>query len=197
MNSVMPLARGLAMTGLILALSANLCRAEDEPIIGTDGLLDISGSLNHAPCMLEMSSAYQTVELNNVSRADLLKPGDMAEPVAFQLRFLDCRRIAGGLPNERTGRLVWSPYEPIVSVAFVAPADPDDPRLVKVQGVTGMGLRLTDTHGRDVRLGSWGQPLFLVHGRDTMTWYVQATRTPAPLTNGAFRAVVDFRLNYD
>ena len=197
MNSVMPLARGLALTALIMALSANQCRAEDEPLLDSDGLLDITGSLNHAPCMLEMSSAYQTVELNNISRADLLKPGDMAEPVAFQLRFLDCRRIAGGLPNERTGRLVWSPYEPIVSVAFVAPADPDDTRLVKVQGVTGMGLRLTDALGRDVRLGAWGQPLFLVHGRDTVTWYVQATRTPVPLTNGAFRAVVDFRLNYD
>ena len=71
------LGRGLALIGLILALSANQCRAEDEPepIIDSDGLLDISGSLNHAPCMLEMSSAYQTVELNNVSRADLLKPG--------------------------------------------------------------------------------------------------------------------------
>jgi len=144
-----------------------------------------------------MTSAYQNVELKNVPRSALLRPGDMAPPVSFEMRFVDCRRIAGGLPNERTGRLVWSPYEPVVSVAFLAPVDADDPRLVKVQGITGLGLRLTDSLGRDVRIGSWGQPLFLVHGRDSMTWYVQATRTAAPLTNGAFRAVVDFRLNYD
>ena len=55
MNSVMFLARGVALTSLIVALSANLCRAEDEPIMDGEGLLDISGSLNHAPCLLEMS----------------------------------------------------------------------------------------------------------------------------------------------
>ena len=74
MNSVKFLARGVVLTSLILALSANLCRAEDEPIMDGEGLLDISGSLNHAPCLLEMSSAYQTVELNNVARADLSSP---------------------------------------------------------------------------------------------------------------------------
>lgn len=184
---------------LSCALSAILLidvYADDEPIIGTDGLLDISGSLHHEPCILEMTSAYQTVELNNISRSHLLRPGDMAPPVAFQLRFLDCRRIAGGLPDARKSTLVWSPYEPVLSVAFVAPADADDPRLVKVKGITGMGLRLTDTHGRDIRLGAWGAPLFLAHGGDSVTWHVQPTRTSAPLTNGAFRAVVDFRLNY-
>lgn len=85
----------------------------------------------------------------------------------------------------------------MVSVAFLAPADADDPRLVQVRGVTGLGLRLSDAMGRDVRLGSRGEPLFLAHGSDTLTWYVQPTRTPAALTNGTFRAVVDFRLNYE
>lgn len=82
-------------------------------------------------------------------------------------------------------------------MAFVAPADPDNPTLVQVNGVTGMGLRLTDERGRDVRLGAWGAPLFLTHGSDVVTWHVQPTRTSAPLTNGAFKAVADFRLNYD
>lgn len=68
---------------------------------------------------------------------------------------------------------------------------------MKVKGVTGIGLRLTDELGRDIRLGAWGAPLFLTTGSDVVTWYVQPTRTSAPLTNGAFRAVADFRLNYD
>ena len=85
----------------------------------------------------------------------------------------------------------------MVSVAFLAPSDKDDPRLVKVQGVTGMGLRLTDALGRDVRLGARGEPLFLAHGSDTLTWQVQPTRTATALSNGAFRARVDFRLIYE
>lgn len=186
----------MALSGALSVLLLMDAYADEEPVYGANGLLDISGSLHHEPCILDMTSAYQTVELNTISRSDLARPGDMAPPVAFQLRFLDCRRIAGGLPDARRSTLVWSPYEPVLSVAFVAPADADDPRLVKVKGVTGLGLRLTDTHGRDVRLGAWGAPLFLAHGGDTVTWYVQPTRTPAPLSNGAFQAVVDFRLNY-
>ncbi|MFO5730268.1 type 1 fimbrial protein, partial [Klebsiella pneumoniae] len=71
--------------------------------------------------------------------------------MAFQLLFEDCRRTAGRIASERTGNLTWSAYQPVLSVAFIAPADADDPRLVKVQGITGMGLRLTDSQGRDVQ----------------------------------------------
>lgn len=170
-------------------------QAADED--GMGGLLDISGSLHHSACMVEMSSAYQTVELGNIPRSQLQQPGDGATPIAFHLRFFDCRRAAGSITNERTGKLVWSAYHPVVSVAFLAPADADDSRLVQVRGISGLGLGLSDSMGRDVRLGSRGELLFLAHGSDTLTWYVQPTRTPAALSNGAFRAVVDFRLNYE
>jgi len=182
---------------LFALLTDSRAHAEEDPVVSQNGVLEISGSLQHAPCVLNMTSAYQTVELGNVARSHLQQAGDRAPPVTFQLRFMDCRRIAGSLRNERTGTLVWSRYEPVLSVAFIAPADADDPRLIKVQGVSGMGLRLTDPLGRDARLGQGGEPLFLAHGSDTLTWHVQPTRTSAPLTNGPFRAVVDFRLTYD
>ncbi len=182
----------MVLSGLLLIIPAAHAQAD-----GMSGLLDITGSLHHSPCVLDMTSAYQTVELGNVSRDQLQRPGDQASPIAFQLRFQDCRRASGSLQDERTGNLVWSAYQPVVSVSFLAPADADDPRLIKVMGVTGLGLRLTDDDGRDVRLGSRGHPLFLAHGSDTLTWHVQPTRTPAVLTNGQFRAVVDFRLNYE
>lgn len=179
---------------LLLALPAFTARAEGESF---SGLLDISGALAHSACVLEMSSVDQTVQLGNVPRSQLQRTGDGAAPVAFQLRFLDCRRASGSVTNERTGKLVWSAYQPVVSVSFLAPADADNPKLVKVKGITGMGLRLTDSIGRDVRLGARGEPLFMAHGGDTLTWHVQPTRTSAVLSNGQFRAVVDFRLNYE
>ena len=180
---------------LLLALGAQTAKAEIHDAMS--GVVDISGELVNSPCVLDMSSADQAVDLGAVSRSQLLRPGDQASPVAFQLRFVDCQRASGSLLNERTGNLVWSAYQPVVSVAFLAPADAQDPRLVKVQGVTGMGLRLTDDLGRDVRLGSRGEPLFLAHGNDTLTWHAQPTRTAAALSSGAFRATVDFRLIYE
>jgi type 1 fimbria pilin len=110
-----------------------------NPAMTFDGMLDIRGSLHHAPCILEMSSAYQTVDLGNVPRSYLQRPGDMAPPVAFQLRFMECRPHCRGLPDARTSTLVWSPYEPVLSVAFVAPADPDNPTLVQVTASRAWG----------------------------------------------------------
>lgn len=160
-------------------------------------MLNVLGSMHESPCSLDMTSLHQTVELDAVSTNQLQRPGDQATAKAFQLRFTDCLRTAGRVRNERTGNLTWSAYQPVLSVTFDAPADADDPRLVKVQGITGMGLQLTDALGRDVQLGSRGQPLFLPVGRNTQTWRVRPTRTSAPLTSGAFKAVVQFRLNYE
>lgn len=195
MSSVLRACTVTALSCLLLMLSIHQARA--EVIHGISGVLDVFGSLHNTPCTLDMSSAYQDVDLGSVSRSLLLRPGDQAAPVAFQLRFVDCQRASGSLQSERTGNLVWSASQPVVSVAFVAPADADDPRLVKVQGVTGMGLLLTDGLGRDAALGNRGEPLFLQHGNDTLTWYVRPVRTAAVLGNGAFQAAVDFRLVYE
>ncbi|MBV4455665.1 MULTISPECIES: fimbrial protein [Pseudomonas] len=183
-----------ALGGLLLA---SVGGAQAEDVEGMSGMLNISGSMHEIPCVLEMTSRHQTIDLGAVSTSQLQRPGDQARPVSFQLRFNDCQRTAGSIRSERTGNLTWSAFQPVLSVAFYAPADTDDPRLVKVQGITGMGLRLTDPQGRDVQLGSRGEPLFLPLGSNTQTWTVQPMRTAAPLTSGAFRAVVDFRLNYE
>lgn len=164
-----------ALSCLLLALYAAQGHAETQ---GMSGVLDILGSVVDTPCALDMNSADQAIDLGNVSRSQLLRP-------------------SGSILNEHTGNLVWSAYQPVVSVAFLAAADEDDPRLVKVSGVSGMGLRLTDALGRDVRLGARGEPLFLAHGNDTLNWQVQPRRTAAALSNGAFRATVDFRLMYE
>lgn len=86
---------------------------------------------------------------------------------------------------------------PAVVVSFSAVRDVDNPRLVKAQGVSGRGLRLTTGNGEDVRLGSRGKPLLLTPGQNALTYRVAAERTSAELVVGRYRAVVDFHLSYD
>ncbi|MGE1155922.1 fimbrial protein [Pseudomonas kitaguniensis] len=182
---------------LLLAVASGVHAEDGWDIEGMNGMLNITGSMHETPCSLQMTSLNQTVDLGAVTTSQLQRPGDQATAVPFQLRFEDCHRTAGSIRSERTGNLTWSAFQPVLSVAFFAPADADDPRLVKVQGITGMGLRLTDALGRDVQLGARGEPLVLPIGGSTQVWKVQPTRTAAPLTSGAFRAVVGFRLNYE
>ncbi|HAT4919958.1 TPA: type 1 fimbrial protein [Serratia marcescens] len=186
----------LSLTALLWLLPA--ANAVDNwDVEGANGVLYISGALTESACRLEMDSARQDISLGEVTTGRLVQPGDRGAPVAFQLRLRDCLRGPTASRDERTGALLWAHDQPAVRVAFNAPADADNAQLVKVQGASGMGLRLLDAHGRDVRLGSRGAPLWLTPGNSVLSYSITPERTVAPLRAGAYRAMVDFALSYD
>lgn len=161
------------------------------------GVLHVNGEITESACRLEMVSAYQSVWLGGTSTAQLVKPGDRGVPVDVQLLLRDCLRSPADSRDERNGNRLWIPYQPAVSVSFIALADVDNPKLVKVRGASGVALRMTDERGRDIRLGSRGAPLALAVGQNALNYTITLERTPAPLLPGAYAAVVDFQLSYD
>ncbi|RFS88285.1 fimbrial protein [Serratia marcescens] len=186
----------LSLTALLWLLPA--ANAVDNwEVDGANGVLHISGALTESACRLEMDSARQDLWLGEIATGRLAQPGDRGTPMAFELRLRDCLRSPPIVWDERTGAGYLTHDQLAVRVAFSAPADADNPQLVKATGVSGLGLRLLDAHGRDVRLGSRGEPLWLTPGSDTLSYTVAAERTAAPLNAGAYRAIVDFSLSYD
>ncbi|CAI1526765.1 MAG: fimbrial protein [Serratia marcescens] len=171
--------------------------ADNWQVDGAHGVLHVRGELTESACRLEMASAYQAVSLGNTATAQLAQAGDRGVPVNVQLHLRDCLRTASNNRDVRTGNLVWSAQQPAVSVSFIAPADADNPALVKVRGAAGLALRITDAYGHDVRLGSRGAPLALAVGQQALNYTVTPERTRAPLVPGAYAAVVDFQLSYD
>ncbi|HIE3988126.1 fimbrial protein [Serratia nevei] len=186
----------LSLAALLWLLPA--AQAVDNwDVDGANGVLYIEGALTESACRLEMDSARQDIRLGEVATGRLAQVGDRGVPVAFELRLRDCLRSPAVGRDERTGALSWAHDQPAVRVAFRAPADADNPQLVKVQGVSGLGLRMLDGRGNDVRLGSRGAPLWLTPGNDVLSYTVAAERTATPLSAGVYRAVVDFSLSYD
>nr|WP_241392259.1 fimbrial protein [Serratia entomophila] len=181
----------------MMVLSPPLHAADNWAVDGANGTLHVRGVLTESACRLEMSSAHQDIWLGETGTARLDALGAQGAPVAFQLRLKDCLRTSASQRDVRTGALIWAPNQPSVSVSFMAPSDMDSPQLVKVRGVSGLGLRLLDSGGRDVRLGSRGAPLFLMPGQSSLTYTVTPERTSAPLVAGGYHAAVDFQLNYD
>ncbi|CAI1094783.1 fimbrial protein [Serratia quinivorans] len=164
---------------------------------GANGTLNVSGVLSEGACRLAMDSADQTVTLGVTPLAELAKLGARSAATAVTLRLRDCLRGSGASRDERSGNLSWGRQQPVMTMSFLAPADADNPQLVKVQGVSGIGLRLLDGRQQDVRLGSRGIPQFVSPGDEVLVWYVAAERTRAPLQAGAYRATVNFRLSYE
>ncbi|MBE3210330.1 type 1 fimbrial protein [Enterobacter cloacae complex sp. P32C] len=194
---------GLALM-VPLTLGVMLCllpkaqaKVDNWDVEGANGTLYIHGALTESACRLEMESASQDIVLSDIGTGRLQTTGARGEPVRFELRLADCLRSPGGHRDSRTGSLTWADMQPAVTVSFRATRDADNPQLVKAQGVSGLGLRLEDEQGEDVRLGSRGKPLLLTPGQNTLNYTVSPERTPANLMAGSYRAVVDFHLSYD
>lgn len=176
-----------------------LATTDNWNVDGEHGELHVTGQLTEGACRLDMSSAHQAIELGNVTTSDFINDGDQGKPVAFQVRLRDCIRTQSSRRDNRTGNLVWSANQPVVSVAFLAPADADSPALIRLEGqdISGVGLRLLDEQHQGVRLGTWNRPHLLTPGQDEMTFYVVPERTSASLVAGDFHATINFHLNYE
>lgn len=188
----------LSLPLLCLPLTAQAA-TDGWNVDGEHGLLHVTGYLTESACRLDMVSEFQEVELGNTPLRDLAQPGGEGKPVAFQIRLHDCLRTQSNQRNSRTGNLVWSANQPVVSVAFLAPADADNPALVRVNGVSvsGVGLKLMDDSYKVQRLGNWNAPRFLDPGQDELTYYAAPVRTNASLAAGEYQATVNFALNYE
>jgi type 1 fimbria pilin len=182
--------------GLMLWLLPD-AQADNWGVDGANGSLYVHGALTESACRLDMTSAHQDVALGEVGTGHLQVIGARGEPVRLELHLEDCLRSPVGSRDVRTGGLTWADNQPAVMVSFNATRDADNPQLVKAQGVSGLGLRMENAQGKDVRLGSWGKPLLLTPGKNTLSYTVTPERTPAPLMAGSYRAVVDFHLSYD
>ncbi|MEI9743871.1 fimbrial protein [Enterobacter ludwigii] len=185
---------GLGAIILLLPLSHAVDNWEVE---GVNGSLYVHGALIESACRLEMTSSRQDIALADTSTGRLQKVGERGEPVGFELRLTDCIRSPARSTDVRSGGMLWSANQPAVTVTFLATGDENNPQLVKAHGVSGLGLRLLDTEGEDVRLGSRGKPLILTPGQNTLRYTVVPERTSANLVAGYYLATVDFHLSYE
>ncbi|CAI1834704.1 fimbrial protein [Serratia fonticola] len=187
----------LTLGAIVWLLPPAQAAVDNWNVEGANGTLYVHGALTESACRLEMTSAYQDIALGETGTGRLQAIGAQGEPIRFELRLADCLRSAAGSRDVRTGGLTWADNQPAVTVSFTAPRDADNPQLVQALGVSGLGLRLENGQGQDVRLGSRGKPLLLTPGQDSLSYTVTPERTPAALVAGSYRAVVDFNLSYD
>lgn len=188
---------GAMMSGLVMLSTVGARAMSLEGVDGEHGLLTITGELVDSPCRLSMDSRDQTIDLGTLASADLGYLGARSRPVAFNVRLEGCLPASGYLYDVFTGHTTLSKSQPVVNVEFSAPADFSDPSLMKLSGIEGIALRMTDSHNRDVRLGTQGVPQLLEPGDNILHWTIVAERIPGPLKPGAFQAVTDFKLSYD
>nr|WP_314424085.1 fimbrial protein [uncultured Erwinia sp.] len=186
-----------AILTLLTPISSPVLAADNWKTEGMNGVIHVHGSLMESSCRLATSSAWQDIEIGNVSTARLQHIGDRGTPVKIELKLEDCASSASRMSDSDTGNVTWSRSQPSVSVSFQAPMDADNPQLIKVSGAGGLGLRLKDMLGRDVRVGGHGTPLQLTPGKNQLIYTIVPERTRATLAAGNWWSLINIGLNYE
>lgn len=188
MTRIIALGAALGVTAPVMA---------DEPVSADGGALYVHGVMRENTCRLEMDSAWQDVDLGDISRADVSLVGKMAKPVTVTLYLRDCPEIPTRSANITPLTHTRSAQQPGYQARFVAATDALNPDLIKVTGVSGIGLRLKDSRGQTVKMAQQSDTVLLNPGQDTVNFTLAAERTAAPLVAGPFHAVINFNMIYE
>ncbi|WP_447887510.1 fimbrial protein [Serratia fonticola] len=179
-----------------LAQATELDKVDNWDVDGAHGVLQVQGALTESACRLEMSSAWQTVDLGNVGTGTLQHVGKQGTPVAVQLRLEDC--LGGESRNrDQLGNLLWSSDMPAMKMRFLAPASAENPQLMAVSGAKGLGLLISDSRNVAITPGVYSTPTLVSPGQNQLTYYITPVRTSAGLDAGAYQAQIQFQLSYN
>ncbi|MGK7286079.1 fimbrial protein [Buttiauxella agrestis] len=183
-------------TGMFLMVLMLSSPALCGQVGGQQGELKIDGVMTESPCMLDMVSNFQEIELGAINNAQLRKPGDQGQRVEFDFTLRHCISSASRLVNQISGTVSGASDQSVMYMEFVSVNDGTNPDLIQVKGVHGIGLRLKDSRYHVVHLGEFTSPTFLNNGQNTLKYSATIERTSEKLVLGPFHATVDFKIHY-
>lgn len=173
------------MKKLVLAVamssvfSMGVAHAKDQG----HGTITFTGSIIDAPCSISPDSAYQTVDLGEVSNVALKKSGT-SEPQNFNIKLEQCD----------TSTLKS------VKATFTGAASAGNPDLLGITGTaSGASIAITNGSGSVIKLGEASPAQTLQDGDNTLAFsaYLQGDGASATIVPGSFQSVADFTLAYE
>ncbi len=183
----------LANQNLLSAM--NLVDGSD--IDGQHGVIHVSGSLTENPCTLSMDSNNQSISIGNMPFSVFNTKKNDIKSISFQIELLDCLETQSELENFQTGTTVWSSSQPAIKARFYAVTEPFFTNVIKVNGVKGMGLKLTNDANQMISMGNDSLPMLINPGQNKLKYNVIPVRTSGPLTPGNYSALIAFEMLYD
>jgi fimbrial protein len=196
----------LALLGSALLFSgaqgAEETHARGE-VSGEYGNVHFHGRVYTSPCVLDMASREQTIDLGDISARRFHQAGDRSQPVSITLRLNDClkgaARIISDTPALGGGgvTVMHSTAETGIGLTFMAEAAPGNSDLVRIHGdVQGAGLRLLSARAWPLSLNQPQQLYVLKPGDNVITLMAALESTESSVTAGEFYGLVRLKLEY-
>ncbi|CAM4427630.1 fimbrial protein [Citrobacter portucalensis] len=193
----------LLMAGMACSVQATSGRQDMSNVSGEYGNVRFHGRVFVSPCVLDMASRDQTIDLGDISASRFRQGGDRSDPVLVTLYLNGCLKGSGHTLRDFPGQtsempeLAHSTVERGVSMTLMAEGAPENSDLGRIRGdVRGAGIRLLTEGNQLIHLNQPQRMWILKPGDNSIHFLAALESFGREVTAGEFNGLVRLKLEY-
>lgn len=193
----------LLMAGMACSVQATSGRQDMSNVSGEYGNVRFHGRVFVSPCVLDMASRDQTINLGDISASRFRQGGDRSDPVLVTLYLNGCLKGSGHTLRDFPGQtsempeLAYSTVERGVSMTMMAEGAPENSDLGRIRGdVRGAGIRLLTERKQLIHLNQPQRMWILKPGDNAIHFLAALESFGREVTAGEFNGLVRLKLEY-
>lgn len=193
----------LLMAGMACSVQATSGRQDMSDVSGEYGNVRFHGRVFVSPCVLDMASRDQTIDLGDISASRFRQGGDRSDPVLVTLYLNGCLKGSGHTLRDFPGQtsempeLAYSTVERGVSMTMMAEGAPENSDLGRIRGdVRGAGIRLLTERKQLIHLNQPQRMWILKPGDNAIHFLAALESFGREVTAGEFNGLVRLKLEY-
>jgi len=193
----------LLMAGMACSVQATSGRQDMSNVSGEYGNVRFHGRVFVSPCVLDMASRDQTIDLGDISASLFRQGGDRSDPVLVTLYLNGCLKGSGHTLRDFPGQtsempeLAYSTVERGVSMTMMAEGAPENSDLGRIRGdVRGAGIRLLTERKQLIHLNQPQRMWILKPGDNAIHFLAALESFGREVTAGEFNGLVRLKLEY-
>lgn len=193
----------LLMAGMACSVQATSGRQDMSNVYGEYGNVRFHGRVFVSPCVLDMASRDQTIDLGDISASRFRQGGDRSDPVLVTLYLNGCLKGSGHTLRDFPGQtsempeLAHSTVERGVSMTLMAEGAPENSDLGRIRGdVRGAGIRLLTERKQLIHLNQPQRMWILKPGDNAIHFLAALESFGREVTAGEFNGLVRLKLEY-
>ena len=191
----------LLMAGMACSVQATSGRQDMSNVSGEYGNVRFHGRVFVSPCVLDMASRDQTIDLGDISASRFRQGGDRSDPVLVTLYLNGCLKGSGHTLRDFPGQtsempeLAYSTVERGVSMTMMAEGAPENSDLGRIRGdVRGAGIRLLTERKQLIHLNQPQRMWILKPGDNAIHFLAALESFGREVTAGEFNGLVRLKL---
>ena len=193
----------LLMAGMAWQVQATSGRQDMSNVSGEYGNVRFHGRVFVSPCVLDMASRDQTIDLGDISASRFRQGGDRSDPVLVTLYLNGCLKGSGHTLRDFPGQtsempeLAYNTMERGVSMTMMAEGAPENSDLGRIRGdVRGAGIRLLTERKQLIHLNQPQRMWILKPGDNAIHFLAALESFGREVTAGEFNGLVRLKLEY-